>query len=81
MNIMGQGTRVENNNEVFLRVNQPYRTSREKSTRPGWIRTATFGLLVQCSTNSATGQVGSWSSNDGIWAISYFQTDPSFFHT
>ena len=27
---------------------------------------ATFGLLVRCSTNWATGQVGSWSSNDGI---------------
>ena len=26
---------------------------------------ATFGLLVRCSTNWATGQVGSWSSNDG----------------
>ena len=24
---------------------------------------ATFGLLVRCSTNWATGQVGSWSSN------------------
>ena len=38
----------------------------------------TFGLLVRCSTNWATGQVGSWSSNDGIWAIWYFETDSSF---
>ena len=36
MIIMGQLIRVENNNEVFLRVNQPYRTSREISTWPGW---------------------------------------------
>ena len=41
---------------------------------------ATFGLLVRCSTNWATGQVGSWSSNDGTWAIWYFETDSSFFH-
>ena len=36
---------------------------------------ATFGLLVRCSTNWATGQVGSWSSNDGTWAIWYFETE------
>ena len=41
---------------------------------------ATFGLLVRCSTNWATGQVGSWSSNDGTWAIWYFETKSSFFH-
>ena len=27
---------MENNNEIFFRVNEPYRTSREKSTWFGW---------------------------------------------
>ena len=40
----------------------------------------TFGLLVRCSTNWAIGQVGSWLSNDGTWAIWYFETDTSFFN-
>ena len=79
MIIMGQWTRAENNNEVFLRVTNHTGQAEKNLLGPAGIRTATFGLLVRCSTNLATGQVGSWSSIDGTWAIWYFETDTSFF--
>ena len=77
---MGQWTRVENNNEVFLRVTNHTGQAEKNLLGPAGIRTATFGLLVRCSTNWATGQVGSWSPNDRTWAIWYFETESSFFH-
>ena len=80
MIIMGQWTRVENNNEVFLRVtNHTGQAEKIYLARLGF-EPATFGLLVRCSTNWATGQVGSWSPNDRTWAIWYFETESSFFH-
>ena len=80
MIIMGQWTRVENNNEVFLRVTNHTGQAEKILLGPAGIRTRDLRLLVRCSANWATGQVGSWSSNDGIWAIWYFETDSSFFH-
>ena len=69
MIIMGQWTRVENNNVVFLRVTN--HTGQGKKNLLGRLgfEPATFGLLVRRSTNWATGQVGSWSSNDGILGL------------
>ena len=80
MIIMGQWTRVENNNEVFLRVTNHTGQAEKNLLGPAGIRTRDLRLQVRCSTNWATDQVGSWSSNDGIWAIWYFETDSSFFH-
>ena len=67
-------------NEVFLRVTNHTGQAEKNLLGQAGIRTATFGLLVRCSTNWATGQVGSWSSNDGTRAIWYFETESSFFH-
>ena len=80
MIIMGQWTRVENSNEVFLRVTNHTGQAEKNLLGPAGIRTRDLRLLVRCSTNWATGQVGSLSSNDGTWAIWYFETESSFFH-
>ena len=77
---MGQWTRVENSNEMFLRVTNHTGQQEENLLDPAGIRTRDLRLLVRCSTNWATGQVGSWLPNDGTWAISYFEIESSFFH-
>ena len=58
---------------IIMRCFSEWRTIPDKQkkiylTRLGF-EPATFGLLVRCSTNWATGQVGSWSSNDGTLGL------------
>ena len=69
---------------IILRCYSKWRTIPDKQRKIYLARLgfepATFGLLVRRSTNWATGQVGSWSSNYGTWAIWYFETDTSFFN-
>ena len=64
MIIMGQWTRVENSNEVFLRVTNHTGQAEKNLLGPAGIRTRDLRLLVRYFTNWATGQVG----RDGLKA-------------
>ena len=77
---MGQWTGVEKSDDMFLRVKNHPGQSEKNVLGPAGIRTRDLRLLVRCSTNWATGQFGSWSPNDGTWAIWYFETESIFFH-
>ena len=77
---MGQWTRVEKSNEMFVRVTNHTGQAEKILLGPAVIRTRDLRLLVRCSTNWAIGQFGSWSPNDGTWAIWYLETEYSFFH-
>ena len=80
MIIMGQWTRVENSNEVLLRVTNHTGQAEKNLLGPAGIRTRdlwfTSPMLYQLSYRS------SWELvvNDGTWAIWYFETESSFFH-
>ena len=79
MIIMGQWTRVENSNEVLLRVTIHTGQAEKNLLGPAGIRTRdlefTSPMLYQLSYRS------SWELvvNDGTWAIWYFETESSFF--
>ena len=74
-----QCTKLRYNSEVLLWVTN--HTGQVEKTL-AWLgfELATFGLPVRCSTTWATGQVGSWSSNDDTSVVWYFETDTSFFN-
>ena len=78
--IMGQWTRVEKSNEMFLQVTNHTGQAEKNLLGPAGIRTCDLRLVVRCLTNWATGQVWSWSPNDRTRAIWYFETESSFFH-
>ena len=52
---MGQWTRVENSNEMFLRVTNHTGQAEKNLLGPAGIRTRDLRLLVRCSANWATG--------------------------
>ena len=79
MIIMGQWTRVENSNEVLLRVTNHTGQAEKNLLGPAGIRTRdlrfTSPMLYQLNYRSSWELVVS----DATWAIWYFETESSFF--